>query len=144
MHNSVVCSEDAPRFAGAVDRAALEKTYIGPAMYDGMQAICGVWPRGAVDSDFHDPTRSKVPALLLSGEFDPATPPEYGAAAAAGFERHLHLVIPGQGHGQTDLPCVQRLLRDFIERGTVDGLDAACVGDIKPASFFLSFSGTAP
>jgi len=144
MHNSVMCSEDAPRFAGAADRAALEKTYIGPALYDGMKAICEIWPRGAVDSDFHDPIHSTVPALLLSGEFDPATPPEYGAAAAVGFERHLHLVIPGQGHGQTDLPCVQRLLRDFIDRGTVDGLDGACVGDIKPAPFFLSFSGTAP
>jgi pimeloyl-ACP methyl ester carboxylesterase len=144
MHNAVVCSEDAPFFSGAVERVALEKSYIGPVMVDGMTALCEVWPRGAVDSDFHEPLHSKVPALLLSGEFDPATPPDYGATAAAGFEQHLHLVIPGQGHGQTDLPCVQRLLRDFIERGTVDGLDAACVGNIKPAPFFLSFSGTAP
>jgi pimeloyl-ACP methyl ester carboxylesterase len=144
MHNSVVCSEDAPRFAGAVERAALEKTYIGPVMVDGMSALCEVWPRGAVDSDFHEPLHSKVPALLLSGEFDPATPPNYGATAAAGFDQHLHLVIPGQGHGQTDLPCVQRLLRQFIESGAVAGLDASCVGDIKPAPFFLTFSGTGP
>jgi pimeloyl-ACP methyl ester carboxylesterase len=109
-----------------------------------MSALCEIWPRGAVDSDFHEPLHSKVPALLLSGEFDPATPPVYGATAAAGFEQHLHLVIPGQGHGQTDLPCVQRLLRQFIESGSVAGLDASCVGDIKPAPFFLTFSGTAP
>ena len=57
MHNSVVCSEDAPLFEGAVDRAALEKTYIGPLMLDGMKAICEVWPRGAVDADFHEPLR---------------------------------------------------------------------------------------
>ena len=144
MHNSVVCSEDAPRFEGAVERAALEKTYIGPVMVDGMSALCAVWPRGAVDSDFHEPLHSKVPALLLSGEFDPATPPGYGTTAAAGFEHHLHIVIPGQGHGQTGLPCVQRLLRQFIESGSVAGLDASCVGDIKPAPFFLTFSGTAP
>lgn len=144
MHHSVVCSEDAPSFAGAVERAALEKTYIGPVMYDGMTALCKVWPHGAVDADFHEPLKSAVPALLLSGEFDPVTPPDYGATAAAGFERHLHLPIPGQGHGQTGLPCIQRLLRDFVERGTVDGLDASCVGNIRPAPFFLSFSGTAP
>ena len=144
MHNAIVCSEDAPHFAGAIDRATLEKSYIGPVMYDAMSAICEVWPHGAVDADLHQPLKSSVPALLLSGEFDPATPPEYGAAATAGFEHHLHLVVSGQGHGQTDLRCVQRLLREFIERGTVDGLDAACVGDIRPAPFFLSFSGTAP
>lgn len=144
MHNSVVCSEDAPGFEGAVDRSALEKTYIGPVMYDGMMALCEVWPRGAVDPDFHEPLHSKTPALLLSGEFDPATPPDYGAAAAAGFEQHLHIVIPGQGHGQTGLPCVQRLMHDFVETASVQNLDTACVGNIRPAPFFLSFSGSAP
>jgi pimeloyl-ACP methyl ester carboxylesterase len=113
-------------------------------MVDGMTALCEVWPRGAVDADLHETLKTAVPALLLSGEFDPATPPEYGAAAAAGFEHHLHLVIPGQGHGQTGLRCVQRLLRNFIESGSVEGLDVSCVGNIKPAPFFLSFSGTAP
>lgn len=144
MHHSVVCSEDAPRFEGAVDRAALEQTYLGPVMVDGMVAICEIWPRGAVDADFHESPDSAVPALLLSGEFDPATPPEYGKLAAGGFRHRLHLVIPGQGHGQTSLPCVQRLLRQFVARGDVEGLDTSCVEDIRPAPFFLSFSGTAP
>ncbi len=144
MHHSVVCAEDAPRFAGAVDRVALQRTYIGPIMLDGMTAICEVWPRGAVDEDFHQPLDSDVPALLLSGEFDPATPAEYGVTATQGFTRALHVIVPGQGHGQAGTPCVQRLLRRFIEQGTADGLDTACVDAIRPAPFFLSFSGPAP
>ena len=144
VHHSVVCAEDAPRFSGAVERAELERSYIGPIMLDGMAAICEVWPRGPVDEDFNEPLESPVPALLLSGEFDPATPAGYGATAAAGFERSLHLIVAGQGHGQTRLPCVQRLLRRFIEQGSADGLDSACVHEIRPAPFFLSFSGTAP
>lgn len=144
MHHSVVCAEDAPRFAGAVDRAELARTYIGTQMLDAMEAVCEVWPRGGVDDDFHAPLRSRVPALLISGEFDPATPAAYGAAAAAGFEQALHVVVPGQGHGQARLPCVQRLLRRFIESGSPAGLDTACVGEIRPAPFFLSFSGPAP
>jgi pimeloyl-ACP methyl ester carboxylesterase len=144
MHNSVVCAEDAPRFAGTVDREALRRTAMGTLMVDGMEAICGVWPRGAVDDDFADPLRSDAPALLLSGEFDPATPPWYGAMAAEGFRNGLHVVVPGQGHGQARQPCVQRLLRTFIDAGSVTGLDTACIGTIRPAPFFLSFSGTAP
>ncbi|MGH8249716.1 MAG: alpha/beta hydrolase [Steroidobacteraceae bacterium] len=144
MHHSVVCAEDAPRFAGAVDREELERTTIGPVMLDGMTAICGIWPRGPVDADFHDPLNSKVPALVLSGEFDPATPSSYGALAATGFENHLHVVVPGQGHGQSQIPCVQRLLRRFIERGTAEGIDTACIDTIRPAPFFLTFSGSAP
>ena len=144
MHNSVVCAEDAPRFADAVDRRALEATAIGPLMVDGMRAICEVWPRGPVDDDFAEPLDSEVPALLLSGEFDPATPASYGAMAAKGFRNGLHLVVPGQGHGQARLPCVQKLLRQFIDAGSVAGLDTACIGKLEPVPFFLSFSGSAP
>ncbi|MGQ0430733.1 MAG: alpha/beta fold hydrolase [Gammaproteobacteria bacterium] len=144
MHHSVVCAEDAPRFEGAVDRAALARTTLGTMMLDAMVAICEVWPRGPVDADFSEPLRSQVPALLFSGEFDPATPAAYGAAAAAGFANGLHLVVPGQGHGTTRLPCVQRLLRRFIETADPAALDAACIGEIRPAPFFLSFSGPAP
>jgi pimeloyl-ACP methyl ester carboxylesterase len=109
-----------------------------------MQAICAVWPHGPVDADFAQPLHSDVPALLLSGEFDPATPPEWGARAAAGFTDALHLVFPGQGHGQERLRCAQRIIRKFVDSGTAEGLDAACVEEIRPAPFFLSFSGSAP
>jgi pimeloyl-ACP methyl ester carboxylesterase len=144
MHNSVVCAEDAPRFAGSTDRAALESTAIGTLLVDGMEAVCRIWPRGPVDADFTQRLDSAVPALLLSGEFDPATPAAYGATAAKGFRNGLHLQIPGQGHGQLRLPCVQRLIRQFVIAGTTAGLDAACVQEIQPAPFFLSFSGSAP
>ncbi len=144
MHHSVVCAEDAPRFTGAVARSELERTYLGTLMLDGMSAICEVWPKGPVDADFGEPLSSKVPALLLSGEFDPATPAVYGAAAAAGFANALHIVVPGQGHGQARLPCIQGLLRRFIESGSAAGLDTACVAQIRPAPFFISFSGSAP
>ncbi len=144
MHHSVVCAEDAPRFEGAVNRKQLESTYLGPLMLDGMKAICEVWPRGPVDPDFAEPLTSKVPALLLSGEFDPATPAEYGVAAAAGFANSLHVVVPGQGHGQSQLNCLQKIMRRFIAAGSAAELDLACVKQIRPAPFFLSFSGTAP
>ena len=144
MHHSVVCAEDAPRFGDAVDRAALEASTIGPQMLDGMKAICEIWPRGAVDADFGKPLDSAVPALLLSGEFDPATPAAYGAVAAKGFRNGLHLVVPGQGHGQARLPCVQKLMRRFVEQGTAANLDTSCIDIIRPAPFFLSFSGGEP
>jgi pimeloyl-ACP methyl ester carboxylesterase len=144
MHNSVACAEDAPRFAGAVERKALESTLMGTLMLDAMEAICDAWPRGPVDADFGEPLDSAVPALLLSGEFDPATPASYGEEAAQGFRNGRHLVVPGQGHGVVSLPCVQRLMRQFINEGSAAGLDPACVAEIRPAPFFLSFSGSAP
>jgi len=144
MHNSVACAEDAPRFAGAADRPALEATLMGTVMLDAMEAICAAWPRGPVDADFGAPLRSAVPALLLSGEFDPATPAAYGEEAAKGFTHGLHVVVPGQGHGVTRLPCLQRIVRQFVDAGSSAGLDVGCVSQVRPAPFFLSFSGSAP
>jgi pimeloyl-ACP methyl ester carboxylesterase len=144
MHNSVVCAEDEPLFAGAVDRKALEATAIGPLIEDGIKAVCEAWPRGPVDADLTKPLDSKIPALLLSGEFDPVTPPSYGAMAAKGFANGLHVVVPGQGHGQWSLPCVQKILHQFIDAGATRQLDTSCVAGLRPAPFFLSFSGSAP
>ena len=39
---------------------------------------------------------------------------------------------------------IRTLLRRFIEQGSVADLDTACVDAIRPAPFFLSFSGPSP
>ena len=85
-----------------------------------------------------------MPALLLSGALVPVAPPVYGAQAAAGFRDHLHVVFEGQGHIQLGLRCAQTLLRRFLDAGTAQGLDTACVGDVRPGPFFLGFNGGAP
>ncbi|HEY1492480.1 MAG TPA: alpha/beta fold hydrolase, partial [Steroidobacteraceae bacterium] len=71
MHNSVVCAEDVPFYdTHAIDRAQLAATFMGASQIDGLRIVCGVWPRGPVDADFHAPLKSTVPALLLSGSDD--------------------------------------------------------------------------
>jgi len=145
MHNSVVCSEDLPFLDRAsLDQSALERSFLGSAMLEGLTAICEVWPRGVVDPDLKQPLHSDVPALLLSGEFDPVTPPAYAAAAAAGFSDHAAVVFKGQGHIQLGLRCAQSLIRHFLDAGTATGLDAGCVDTVAAAPFFLGFNGGAP
>jgi pimeloyl-ACP methyl ester carboxylesterase len=145
MHNAVVCTEDLPFVdRAAIDRDALRRSYIGETMLQGLDAMCSVWPRGVLDEDLRAPLDSTVPALLMSGSSDPVTPPVYGAAAAAGFRDHLHVVFEGQGHTQLGLRCAQTLLRRFLEAGTAQGLDTTCVGDVHPPPFFLGFNGGPP
>ena len=86
MHNSVVCAEDVPFYdPKTIDRKRLEQTYLGTSAVDGLRDICQVWPRGPIDKDFHEPLHSDVPALLLSGSDDPATPPADAEEALRGF-----------------------------------------------------------
>jgi pimeloyl-ACP methyl ester carboxylesterase len=98
-----------------------------------------------IDDDFKEPLESDRPTLLLSGENDPITPPEYAERAmAGGLTNAVHLVGAGQGHGLAGLGCVPRLLRAFLETPKPGELDATCLGDEPPAPFFLSFLGPAP
>lgn len=145
MHNSVVCSEDVPFWeTKAIDRAALEKTYLGTAQVDGLRSICSVWPRGPVDPDFHAPLHSEVPALLLSGGDDPVTPPSDAEVARRGFIHNAHVVLSGFGHGQLVAPCVDHVMAAFVQAGRVEGLDTSCVKNDLPMPFFVTLGGPSP
>jgi pimeloyl-ACP methyl ester carboxylesterase len=145
MQYSVICSEDEPFFAAAnIDRAAMARTYQGTELVDALHEICKLWPRGPVDADLHAPLSSGIPALLLSGEADPVTPPADAERAAVGLTQHRHLVLKGEGHGQLTTGCVPRLMADFLDGTAPEKLDAACLEQHTPEPFFLSMTGSAP
>lgn len=145
MQNSVICSEDWPMIEKqGFDRAALEDTYMGTDQLDALGQICALWPRGPVSADLHAPLRSSVPALLLSGEADPVTPPAAAARVAKMLSRSRHLVLAGEGHGQLASGCVPRLMAMFLDRPDPAALDASCLKQHRPAPFFISINGPAP
>lgn len=145
MNDTVVCSEDVPFYhVGATERADLARTFLGTSQLDGLEALCRIWPRGPVDSDFHQPLHSQVPALLLSGSNDPITPPRYAAQASRGLAGSLSLVIPGFGHGQLTDPCMADIMAQFVRRASAAGLDTACTRNLTPMPFFLTRNGPAP
>jgi pimeloyl-ACP methyl ester carboxylesterase len=145
MHHSVVCAEDMPFVTEAdIDREALADTFMGAQQIDMLREICRHWPRGPIDADFRAPLDTDVPVLLLSGEFDPVTPPAWGDLAAAQYGNARHVVGPGQGHGLLPRGCTPRLVADFIADASVAELDADCVSRLGPMPFFLDFNGPQP
>jgi pimeloyl-ACP methyl ester carboxylesterase len=144
MQYSVICSEDEPFFAAAIDRPGMAKTYQGTDMVDALYEICKLWPRGPVDADLHAPLHSDIPTLLLSGEADPVTPPIDAERAAEGLTRHRHLILKGEGHGQLATGCMPIVAADFLDNTAPDKLDASCLDRHAPEPFFLSMTGPAP
>ncbi|HTT02339.1 MAG TPA: alpha/beta hydrolase [Steroidobacteraceae bacterium] len=145
MHNTVVCSEDVPRYRqAALDRTRLASTFLGTTELDALERVCALWPRGPVDADFHTPLHSATPVLLLVGGNDPITPPAYGRQVSLGLPNSVLLELEGMGHGQLAAPCVDRIMARFLERGSAAGLDLACARRARPAPFFTSFAGPAP
>ena len=85
-----------------------------------------------------------LPTLVLSGEYDPITPPSWGTEVAATLPNALHLVAPKQGHGVFARGCLPQLLRDFVESGTWDGLETSCVDALTAFPFFTDSLGPPP
>lgn len=145
MHNAVVCTEDVPFYdPETIDRAALEATYLGATQLDALREICTLWPAGIIDEDFKEPLASDKPILLLSGTADPVTPPANARRVARHLDNALSIEVEGQGHGIAALGCVPRLMARFVAQASVGELDRACVESIRPAPFFVSFTGPAP
>jgi hypothetical protein len=77
--------------------------------------------------DFHAPVASDVPALLLSGELDPVTPPRYGEQVVRHLPSGRHLVARGQGHNVMTAGCMPRLISEFVDSADARRLDARCL-----------------
>jgi pimeloyl-ACP methyl ester carboxylesterase len=145
MHNSVMCSEDAPFYDDtAIDYEALEASYIGVVQLEAIEAMCSVWPPGPVDDDFRAPLDTAIPVLLLSGDADPITPPRYASLAMVDLERARHLIGVQQGHGQAAVGCTPRVIGEFVASADPVGLDARCLERSFVMPFFLDFGGPAP
>lgn len=143
MGAAVICTEDAP-FITPDRQQKLQDTYLGDDAMSALVKSCQLWPRGVMDPDFKRPVVSAKPVLLLSGEDDPITPPANAERVAKTLSDSLSLVDPGQGHGNLFRGCVPRIAADFIDAGSVKGLDTACIKDMKPLPFFVNFSGPKP
>lgn len=142
MHNSVVCSEDAPAIATA--SPSQEPAYLGTLTVDFIRAICSAWPSRAMPKDFYAPVESDTPVLLLSGEADPVTPPENAEAVLEHFSNARHLVAPGQGHGIAWRGCTPKLLAEFVTERDPQALDAKCLQKLSASPFFIDRNGPTP
>ena len=142
MYLTVTCAEDIPwvkRGEGESERFA-QNTFLGDYRLQEQREACALWPRARVDSDYFKPVRSDVPVLILTGEWDPVTPPANGDFVARTFPNSLHVVVPHGAHGLgglEGLDCVERLGPEFVEHGRSKGLDTSCVKNIRRRGFAL-------
>jgi pimeloyl-ACP methyl ester carboxylesterase len=132
---SVTCSEDVARIRPEeVDRETAG-SFIGSHRVRGQMAACAEWPKAEVPEDYFRPFTSEVPVLLVSGNLDPVTPPQWAEEARKSLPNSLHVVTPG-GHTAGN-ECIDSLARELFRRGTVQGLDTRCVAALRNPPFVL-------
>ena len=129
----VTCAEDLDR----ITEEEIVEIAVGTDMGDGrirrQKAVCEFWPRSEIPDNYGEPVGVEVPVLLLSGNLDPVTPPRWGEEVASHMPNSLHLVVPGS-HGVGN-SCLRSIQKQFLEKGTVEGLDTSCVETLKAEPF---------
>jgi pimeloyl-ACP methyl ester carboxylesterase len=121
----------------AVRRAGAQ-SYLGASQAvaaESLAQICRVVPTPAPEARYAPTQRSTVPVLLLSGEEDPQNPPENVAWLQEVYTNSRALFEPYRGHYTVEWPCITSVVGEFIELGTVDGLQAPCLSAVKPFPF---------
>jgi pimeloyl-ACP methyl ester carboxylesterase len=133
---SVSCTEDIPYLPKDI-APLVANTFGGDYRIKQQTQACSVWPRGEVSSQHRLATKSDIPTLILSGEFDPVTPPAGGEEVVRGLSRGLHVVIRNNGHPIGNASeCIGAMIAAFIEKGDLTGLDTACASSIPPVPLF--------
>lgn len=143
LYLTLTCSESFGQFD--VDAAALaaRQTRFGDYRLARQRVACEHWPVGAAEPDaikLGGPF--KVPVLLLAGEMDPVSPPEWATHALAAFPQGRLLLMARGGHVPDGLSgldtCFDRVVIDFIAQGSARDLDTACFAQMVPGPYQIN------
>jgi pimeloyl-ACP methyl ester carboxylesterase len=142
MFYSVECGED----AAFTTQHAIKTSVQGlppqaqPALLDKVMSwfsVCQFWGVKPVPAIQKEPVRSTIPTLILSGEYDPVTPPANGMLAAQTLSKHFFFLFPGVGHGVLDSHignCPTDITNAFLENPT-EKPDASCISSMSEPFF---------
>jgi pimeloyl-ACP methyl ester carboxylesterase len=146
---AVLCADEAGRIPRERVAAETAATFVGDSYARFWLGACAALPPAGNVGLAGDEALTRplaTPALVLSGERDPVTPPEAGAEAAGAFARAAHVVVPGAGHNVSHLGCVPGLMRAFLDSADPDAVDGSCVENAVTATppFALGPTGFTP
>jgi pimeloyl-ACP methyl ester carboxylesterase len=137
MYYSVQCAEETGYSPEDYDLSGL------PEQIQQMEDIsaefflqaCEIWNVEPAPGEVNEPVRSNVPTLVLSGRFDPITPPAYGEQVAEGLANAQIVVFPNGGHGSAlSGECQDQVILDFLANPAAPA-DTSCVEAIAGPDF---------
>ncbi|MEM6284664.1 MAG: alpha/beta fold hydrolase, partial [Chloroflexota bacterium] len=145
MNFSVQCMEEAPfttldsiAQSHAVYPAAATYFQTSPNTGEIIFSVCEAWRGGTAPLPIeNEPVISDIPTLVLSGEYDPITPPRWAEIAATTLSNGYFFNIPSVGHGASvSHNCPLDMMQAFLSNPQVPP-NSNCVGQIDPIEFYI-------
>lgn len=142
MMVSVLCTddligrtpEDLLNVRAALPRQLLSSADPAVIIEYGLFGICENWPVEEADPWVKEPLVSDIPTLVLEGELDPVTPPEYGQLVAENLSNSYFFEFPGVGHDVLANECARSIGGGFVDDPT-QAPNAACMAEMSGVVF---------
>jgi pimeloyl-ACP methyl ester carboxylesterase len=138
MYLCVTSAEDTP----FIDPAEAEKLSAGTLFgnYRVFQQMRAgkLWPRGKIPEGYLEPVTSRVPVLLVSGNLDPVTPPEWAEEVAKHLPNSRHIVLTHSAHlpnGLSNIENLDKVMMAFLDAGDARSLDTSGLAALLPPAF---------
>jgi pimeloyl-ACP methyl ester carboxylesterase len=97
--------------------------------------LCESWQSGQADPVENTPVFSDIPALILTGRYDPVTPPEWSRMAAETLTNYFFYEFPDLTHGIIrSNACGLEIGLQFIDDPTSEP-DTSCINKIPVIDF---------
>jgi pimeloyl-ACP methyl ester carboxylesterase len=133
LYMTIACGEWLPRSGGLAKLEAIMDAQDWPIDdYVLLAGACSSWKVNPVDAAFYQPVVAGTRTLLLSGELDMNTPPEWGTLAAKGLAEATHIILPNLAHATVNNSCAAGIAGAFLAAdGRIDAVDTSCTKSIS-------------
>ena len=138
MFLTVTCSEDVQFIRDAEVVSETDGTFFGDYRVRRQRSACTHWNLGDIDESYMEPVRVTTPVLLLSGQYDTATPYEGAEWVAQYMPNSLHVITPNESHSFANLGCELRIMNEFLISGSVSDIDYSCVEETERPKFLVT------
>ncbi len=101
------------------------------------QQACAQWARSELPDDFREPLKSDIPTLIITGTFDPVTPPSTAMKIAETLPNGFVVSIPTMSHsvgGLSNSWCFHKMVIDFLNDPSRKP-DTSCVAGMLPGPY---------
>ncbi len=113
---------------------------------DDMFKTCRTWGAVPPFAGENDPVSNDIPTLIITGKFDPSTPPTWAKLLASHLSNNYYFEFPKQGHTPTaadETGCAMDMVVAFIKDPTKSP-DHTCLDKIGKATFIVPYTGNPP
>jgi pimeloyl-ACP methyl ester carboxylesterase len=97
------------------------------------QKLCAALPKPDPSLIYGPGKPAPLSALMFNSLIDPQNPPFHMDLALQEFTKSRVVVEPTEGHDTSASSCRWDIIAQYIEQGSVDGLDISCMENQKPS-----------